>query len=307
MQTEKLTLQQKLVIIVNGPATAGKDTFCDFYAMHAKRHDIDVVTVSSVGAVKKASLLLGWDGQKNEKDRNALSDIKDISEAAWDGPNRYMLKQIEATNATVFFLHIRELSNINRMIELCNEKNITVRTLYIDRAVTQQASNHADAQAMNKNAYPYQNIVENNGSLSELKLKVAEYFQVLKIKSARPFDLFEDKEVSTMYSTYDDLLELYENEKEIDRNIALAISGQFRNDVKSGNELIEYWSFENSSVDPLKLHQVGKYAHLGIFEWSTSWDSLFIVCNIVNYDSKIYINDIRKTYEQVALFIHNKQ
>ena len=61
----------KLVFIVNGKPRAGKDTF----AMILNRY-MNVYKYSAITKVKEIATLCGWDGQKEERDRKFLHELK---------------------------------------------------------------------------------------------------------------------------------------------------------------------------------------------------------------------------------------
>ena len=108
------------LVIVNGFPLSGKDTFVDFCVWKLASIGIDGFSVSSVGAVKDAALLLGWDGEKDERGRQFLSDLKDMSTTDYDGPMRYMERMIEqeciSFRKKVVFLHIREPEEITKFV-----------------------------------------------------------------------------------------------------------------------------------------------------------------------------------------------
>ena len=101
--------EKKQVYIINGAAGVGKDTFVEI----AKHHffiktGLPTYNISSVDNVKAAAKILGWDGQKDEKGRKFLSDLKDLSSWNYEGPYKYMSDEVESKDKGFFFLHIRE-------------------------------------------------------------------------------------------------------------------------------------------------------------------------------------------------------
>ena len=60
----------KKVIIINGTGGSGKDTFVEFCSEFK-----NVMNISSVDKVKEAaSILVGWNGEKDEKSMKLLVD-----------------------------------------------------------------------------------------------------------------------------------------------------------------------------------------------------------------------------------------
>lgn len=65
------------VVIVNGAAASGKDTFVSF-CESALGSGVSVTKTSMVDAAKDAARYLGWDEQKTLKNRKFLSNLKDL-------------------------------------------------------------------------------------------------------------------------------------------------------------------------------------------------------------------------------------
>jgi len=80
----------KIVIILNGYPRSGKDSFAKFIGQALLDKGVQTDIVSSVCNVKDAAKILGWDGEKTEVNRKALSDLKDLSTKYWEGPFNLM-------------------------------------------------------------------------------------------------------------------------------------------------------------------------------------------------------------------------
>ena len=76
----------KIVIIINGRGGVGKDTLCDFAAKHYK-----VENISSITPIKDLAKLCGWGGEKNEKSRKFLSDLKQLLIDYNEYPTQYLI------------------------------------------------------------------------------------------------------------------------------------------------------------------------------------------------------------------------
>ena len=61
------------VIVISGQAQVGKNTFINF----CKEGDYDVYDFSTIDYVKEAAKQIGWDGEKDNRGRRLLSDLKD--------------------------------------------------------------------------------------------------------------------------------------------------------------------------------------------------------------------------------------
>lgn len=153
---------EKRIVIINGSGGVGKDTFCDFC-----KEFTGVKNISSVDKVKEAAkVLVGWNGEKDEKTRKFLADLKQLSIDYNDYPLTYIKEQVEEfknnLDQNVMFIHIREAKEIEKV-----RKAIGAKTLLItnDR-VMKISSNTSDSDVEN---YEYDYYIKNNGTLEDLK------------------------------------------------------------------------------------------------------------------------------------------
>lgn len=157
----------KQVIIINGTGGSGKDTFVRFCSEFAK-----VTNISSVDKVKEAAkILVGWNGEKNEKARKLLVDLKQLSIKYNDYPTKYIQEQykiFEKNDSQYLFIHIREIEEIEKIKKLLNAKTLLV----LNPRVALITSNSSDA---NVYKYEYDYKIENSGSLEDLKQKAKEF------------------------------------------------------------------------------------------------------------------------------------
>ena len=101
---------EKLVIIINGVGGVGKDTLCDFAAKYYKIRKISAIT-----PIKEIAQHYGWNGEKDERSRKFLSDVKRAFIEYNDLPTQYLLKQYEKFKKSedeILFVHIREKEEI---------------------------------------------------------------------------------------------------------------------------------------------------------------------------------------------------
>lgn len=151
-------------VIVNGAARSGKDTFCQLCQDASYFHDALTIQISSVDRIKAVAEKLGWTGEKDEKSRKFLSDLKDLATEYSDAPMKY-LESVYNHYATegnmIIFMHIREPEEIERA-----RKKFDALTLLIKRpGVEPIQSNHADRDV---DQYDYDYLVVNNGTLDDL-------------------------------------------------------------------------------------------------------------------------------------------
>ena len=179
----------KPIVIINGSGGCGKSTFiklCKEGVQEAIEKKIskqspikfqcEVEELSSVDFVKDIATECGWDGQKTEKNRAFLSDLKTIL-SDWDNvPNKKVMESIKQYNddvSWIFFVNIREKKEIENFIKLCEEEGYDCTTLLIknDR-VPVITSNKSDAYTED---YHYDNTIYNNFGLDFYK-KQAYFF-----------------------------------------------------------------------------------------------------------------------------------
>ena len=158
------------IIIINGTPTSGKDSFVEF----AKEGDYKVYNFSTIDYIKEKALELGWDGQKDERGRRFLSDLKDALSRYGDIPFKKVANEIkfilfeydqfeQPTDNLVFFVHSREPEDIMKWKELTNAK-----TLFLRRPAAEDVehNNHADRNVFD---FDYDYVYSNEGSLKDLR------------------------------------------------------------------------------------------------------------------------------------------
>ena len=117
---------KKTVIVINGSGGVGKDTLCDMAAKHYK-----VRNVSSITPIKELAAQCGWSGEKNEKSRKFLSDLKRLTTEFNDFPTKWIYNEFlefMTTDEEIMFVHIRESEEIDKFVHITGNK---ARTLLI--------------------------------------------------------------------------------------------------------------------------------------------------------------------------------
>jgi dephospho-CoA kinase len=152
---------EKRIFITNGVGGCGKDTFANFL-----RNYCSVSKYSSINKVKSIASACGWSGDKTEKDRKFLSDLKLLTSEYSDMPFKDIQEFVEVFKACiksdVLLIDIREPEEIERAKYEFDAETILIRNNRI-KPIT---SNMADANVEN---YEYDYIIENNGTLEEFK------------------------------------------------------------------------------------------------------------------------------------------
>ena len=165
-----------LKIIINGPGGSGKDTFVE-YIQSIIRGVESISTIDQVKAI--AQTYLDWDGQKDEKGRMLLCDLKKIWINYNDGPFKACVRQIinlENKGKGMIFIHCRESQEIQKLKDRFPGECIT---LFIFRPGIVVPANVADQNAC-KFDYDYR--ISNNGTLNDLFDKAKFFTETLRMK-----------------------------------------------------------------------------------------------------------------------------
>lgn len=102
----------QLVIVINGSGGVGKDTICNIVGKHYK-----TMNISSIDPIKKIAFENGWNGEKNEKSRKFLADLKQLFIDFNDLPCKYLINKYEEfseSDKEILFVHIREPEEISK-------------------------------------------------------------------------------------------------------------------------------------------------------------------------------------------------
>ena len=164
----------KMIFIVNGKPRAGKDTF----AMILNRY-MDVYKYSAVTKVKEIATLCGWDGQKEERDRKFLHELKMLTSEYSDMSHQDVVNEIKKyrngeIEADVFVVDVREPEEIERLA-----KEVGAITIFIENNnVPAITSNAADANVEN---YEYDFVIQNNGTMKEFEDEIKIFMEFLMV------------------------------------------------------------------------------------------------------------------------------
>lgn len=153
----------KTVIIINGNGGVGKDTLCAYAGEYYK-----VKNISAITPLKNIAGMCGWKGEKDEKARKFLADLKKVCVEYNDLPTKYLLEEYEKfleSDSIILFVHIREGDEIDKL-----KKYIVIPciTLLIRRKADMQKY-WGNASDDNVNDYEYDFCYDNDKSLEEAK------------------------------------------------------------------------------------------------------------------------------------------
>lgn len=141
--------------------------------------------LSTVDFVKELAKTCGWDGEKTNKNRKFLSDLKDLLTEWNDIPLKKIISKIEEIQNFAFnndfdfdrfciFVDCREPDEIEKLKDELTQEELEVQTLIVRNSKVEDSiipSNHADADVLN---YVYDWHIWNDGDLEELKLSAEE-------------------------------------------------------------------------------------------------------------------------------------
>ena len=159
----------KKIFIINGMAGSGKDTFVSFL-----NEIIPTKHISIVDKVKETAKMLGWNGEKTEKDRKFLSDIKLATDKYDDRNYEYIKEQVKdfledkTGKYEVLCIDMREKHQILQAIKDFGATSVLVYRNNVKNIM----SNPADANVFNMK---YDIVVRNNGTLEEFKERTKEF------------------------------------------------------------------------------------------------------------------------------------
>ena len=159
----------KLAIVINGAGGVGKDTLCMIAAKKYK-----VRNVSSITPIKEIASLCGWCGEKSDRARKFLSDLKRLTIEYSDFPTQYLTKQYAeflATDEEILFVHIREPEEIAKFVRATGGAAKTLLIRGGERARKQMYGNAADDGVEN---YYYDYYFDNDKSLEEAEVNFTE-------------------------------------------------------------------------------------------------------------------------------------
>lgn len=166
----------KQILIINGSGGAGKDTFVDYLNEY-----IPVCHESIITPVKNLAYKIGWTGEKDEKSRKFLCNLKKLIDEYNDNNYSTVAKSMknfldDDTKTGLFCIDMRESEQIKRAKEEFNAKTV----LIVRDNIKHITSNTADAGVFDMN---YDYTIENNGSLEDLKLKAEKFVKKLETQS----------------------------------------------------------------------------------------------------------------------------
>ena len=165
---------KKIAIIINGKGGVGKDNLCDFISKHFKTKKISSIT--PILTIAKAG---HWNGDKDDKSRKLLSDLKHLFTNYNDLSFHYLKSQTEEfllSDDKMLFIHMREPEEISKYLKYAADINLYCKTLLIKRDTMEHKIYGNDADDM-VDYYHYDTIYKNNLPLTEAEKDFITFFK----------------------------------------------------------------------------------------------------------------------------------
>lgn len=155
---------EKVTIVINGVGGSGKDSLIDMLMGKVKFYNVSTIT-----PVKEIAMHCGWKGEKTDRARKFLADLKKLMTDYNDYPTNYVLEEQDEfirSDASIIFVHIREPEEIAKFVSLSKTKTYTL--LILPRAELQGKvyGNSSDDNVAN---YPYDFTFANDKPLDEIE------------------------------------------------------------------------------------------------------------------------------------------
>lgn len=163
---------EKTVIVINGAGGVGKDTLCEFAEKHFK-----VMNISSITPIKEIAKMCGWNGEKTDKARKFLSDLKALSIEYNDFPTLWAKEKYSeflASDNEIMFVHIREGEEIAKFVKATGGK---AKTLLVRGGERMTKSNYGNASDDGVENYPYDYYFLNDKTLEEAENSFIEFLK----------------------------------------------------------------------------------------------------------------------------------
>ena len=160
---------EKKVLVINGAGGVGKDTLCDLVAKHFR-----VMNVSTIDPIKEIALQCGWHGEKDDRARRFLSDLKRLTVEYSDFPTVWAKGQYEkfmASDLEVMFMHVREPEEIDKFVRATGGR---AKTLLIRGGSRMKKISYGNVSDDLVENYSYDLYFTNDKTLDEAEREIVE-------------------------------------------------------------------------------------------------------------------------------------
>ncbi len=151
---------KKLTLVINGRGGVGKDTLCEAAAARFR-----VKNISSITPIKALAAICGWQGEKTDRARRFLADLKALTAAYNDYPTKKITEEYRAFlegGDEILFVHIREGAEIRKFVDATGGAAKTLLVRADRRLPAHTYGNASDDEVEN---YPYDYYFANDDAL----------------------------------------------------------------------------------------------------------------------------------------------
>ncbi len=166
---------KKTVFVINGMGGVGKDTLCDMAAKHYR-----VYNVSSITPIKELAAQCGWQGEKDDKARRFLADLKALTTAYNNYPSKWIYeryKEFLASTDEVMFVHIREGAEIDKFVRMTEGRAHTLLIRGGARMAEKSLVGYGNASDDGVENYDYDDYFVNDRPLEETEAAFISFLQ----------------------------------------------------------------------------------------------------------------------------------
>ena len=169
------------VVIVNGMPESGKTTMQEICSNKLRDLNWNTAIKSSVEWVKDIATYAGWNGEKTDKNRKFLSDLKKALTDWDDAVLKNLMEMIDSYHYTgldwVVFVDIRE------PVEIAKAKKEFNATTVIVRRPQVECNHYSNSSDMNVFNYEYDETIWNDSDLTQFALECEKFIKELLINS----------------------------------------------------------------------------------------------------------------------------
>ena len=168
-------MRNKLIAVINGKGGAGKDTLCECI-----RDIMPIMNISSVDPIKAIARQHGWNGEKDDRSRRFLAELKRVFAEYNDLPTMYLTektKEFLESDAQVLFVHIREPLEIEKYRTAIAPSECV--TILVRREEVHKGSRYGNAADDGVENYDYDVVFRNAPPLEDAKRRFRELISAL--------------------------------------------------------------------------------------------------------------------------------
>ena len=153
---------KKLTLVINGRGGVGKDTLCEVAATRYR-----VKNVSSITPIKELAAQCGWQGEKTDRARRFLAELKALTAEYNDYPTLWITEKYReflSGDEEILFVHIREGAEIEKFVRATEGDAKTLLVRAERRMGAHTYGNASDDEVEN---YPYDYYFSNDATPAE--------------------------------------------------------------------------------------------------------------------------------------------